>query len=58
MEGLTKDFAIVGECDLIYRGGSSVAIEVTLQNGSTVVSNVYMDDFKGTVRIRLPSERI
>ncbi|KAJ3359423.1 hypothetical protein HDU91_004925 [Kappamyces sp. JEL0680] len=57
LKGLTEDFAVMGECDLTYRGGASISIQATIANGSVIPVKVYMNEFSGTLRIRLPSER-
>ena len=57
LKGISKELAIMGEVDIIYRGGASICIETHLANGTVVPMQVFMNDLNGTLRIRLPSER-
>ena len=36
LKGVTKDLAVSGELDLIYRGGASISIQSTITNGSII----------------------
>ncbi|KAJ3254895.1 hypothetical protein HK103_006791 [Boothiomyces macroporosus] len=57
LKGISNDVAVMSDLDLVYRGGASVVIQATLSNGMNIPVQVYMNEFKGTIRSRLPSEK-
>ncbi|KAJ3321898.1 hypothetical protein HDV06_003764 [Boothiomyces sp. JEL0866] len=57
LKGVSNDVAVMSDLDLVYRGGASIVIQATLSNGLTIPVQVYMNEFKGTIRSRLPSEK-
>jgi hypothetical protein len=46
----------MGELDLIYLGGASINVQLTLSNSSIIPVQIIMNDFQGTIRLRIPSE--
>ncbi|KAJ3270971.1 hypothetical protein HDV01_007301 [Terramyces sp. JEL0728] len=57
LKGISNDLAVMSDLDLVYRGGASIVIQATLSNGLTIPVQVFMNEFKGTIRSRLPSEK-
>jgi hypothetical protein len=57
LKGITSDLALMSEIDIEYRGGASIAVELTLANGSVIPAKVNMNQLNGTIQTRLPSER-
>lgn len=43
LKGLSKELAVMGEVDILYRGGASICIETHLANGSIVPMQVFMN---------------
>ncbi len=55
IKGLSPDFAVLCEIDIVYEGGASIALEATLAGGIRLPVRIYLNEFAGKARVRWPS---
>lgn len=55
IKGITPDLAIQMEFDIVYQGGASIAIEAIITGEIKLPTRIYLNEFAGQLRFRLPS---
>ena len=55
IKSITADLAIQMEFDILYEGGASIAVEAIVTGGIKFPARIYLNDFAGQLRVRLPS---
>jgi hypothetical protein len=55
IKGMTPDYAVLGEVDLVYKGGASMALQGSLTGGINIPVRIYLNALAGRVRVRWPA---
>ena len=55
IKSITTDLAIQMEFDIVYQGGSSIAIEAIISGSIKFPARIYLNEFAGQLRFRMPS---
>jgi hypothetical protein len=53
IKGVSSDYAVLCEVDIVYEGGASIALEATLAGGIRLPVRIYLNDLAGKARISM-----